>query len=44
MTDITTMTDITIMTDTNRQYDEAISSCKEIFLKKTKITERHGGC
>lgn len=30
------MTNMTIMTDTNKQYDEVISSCKEIFLKKAK--------
>ena len=27
---------MTIMTNTNLQYDEVISSCKEIFLKKAK--------
>ncbi len=30
------MTDMTIMTDTDKQYDQVISSCKEIFLKKAK--------
>jgi hypothetical protein len=30
------MTDMTTMTNTNIQYDEVISSCKEIFLKKAK--------
>ncbi|MEI2737372.1 MAG: DUF1599 domain-containing protein [Chitinophagaceae bacterium] len=24
------------MSDTNKQYDKAITSCKEIFLKKAK--------
>lgn len=32
---MTFMTHLTIMTDTNKQYDKAIRSCKEIFLKKT---------
>lgn len=31
MTDMTNLTD---MTTTNNQYDQAIASCKEIFLKK----------
>src|SRR5687768_6373880 len=35
LTNLTCMTDLTTMTDTNKQYDEAIDSCKEIFLKKT---------
>jgi hypothetical protein len=30
------ITDMTTMTNTNIQYDEVISSCKEIFLKKAK--------
>ena len=33
---MTIMTDMTAMTNTNIQYDEVISSCKEIFLKKAK--------
>lgn len=36
LTDMIIMTDMTTMTDTNLQYDEVISSCKEIFLKKAK--------
>lgn len=35
VTYMTFMTHLTIMTDTNKQYDQAIRSCKEIFLKKT---------
>jgi hypothetical protein len=38
LTDLTYMTDLTHlthMTDTNQQYDDAIRSCKEIFLKKS---------
>lgn len=31
---VTELNILTIMTDTNKQYDEAITSCKEIFLKK----------
>lgn len=33
---MTTLTHLTNMTDTNKQYDEVIASCKEIFLKKAK--------
>lgn len=29
------MTHQTIMTDTNQQYDQAIASCKDIFIQKT---------
>jgi hypothetical protein len=30
------MTHLTVMTDTNQQYDQAIASCKDIFIQKTK--------
>lgn len=36
MTNMTAMTHMTTMTDTNKQYDQAIASCKEIFLKKSR--------
>lgn len=36
MTYITILTHLTNMTDTNKQYDTAITSCKDIFLKKAK--------
>ena len=29
------MTYLTVMTDTNQQYDQAIASCKNIFIQKT---------
>ena len=29
------MTHQTVMTDTNQQYDQAIASCKDIFIQKT---------
>ena len=33
---MTHLTHMNIMTNTNKQYDQVIASCKEIFLKKAK--------
>ena len=30
------MGNIEVMSNTNRQYDEAIRSCKDIFIRKTQ--------
>src|ERR1051326_32649 len=36
MTCLTNLAYVNFMTDTNKQYDEVITSCKEIFLSKAK--------
>jgi len=36
MTILTELTNMTFMTTTDKQYDEVIRSCKEIFLRKAK--------
>lgn len=36
MTFLTNLTSMTIIPDTNKQYDEVIASCKDVFLKKAK--------